>query len=671
MKKLVLTGLLACNPDDGTDASGQSREPIPGCEADRVDAIALNAVEMPSSPLGRTLEVDLDAASGAIVTCTLESAPPLLRQLVPLQATWRYLDTGQDPGPDWTQPSFDDSGWSSGPAPLGFGDEPYATTLAPGALAPPEVTWLRTTFTVDDPAAVEQLRIAARRDDGVVVYVNGEEVWRDNVPIAEPMYGFDSEDLFYALVEPSSGLLVAGENTLAVELRNEVGSGDAAFNLRLTAQVTDPQDVPEVHLVETQTPAKEHRLALYGLLPDATYACVARSATCGATAEVTVTTDPLDVVPELATHPDANTPSWGTYTLFNHQRPCADDHKNRLVMVDPDGRARWVYAVPMEGGSTIDIESTLLSPDEVLWAGGQQSEGSPQIVGLDGEVRYFTTYPGSEQDIYHHDVERTPDGRLLGIIDSNVDGSTHDWTGFSLIEHDPATGEVTWEWDSADAFARGELPPAAVDDYDPWHPNALASVDDAYGQGVYVSLLYTNEIIRIDRATGEIVWHVGRNGEFALVDPSGAPLPATEWFDHTHGINLYGDRLYVYDNGWDGAQSHAMAYRFDGDAKEAELAWSWTEFGWYEPNWGDVDELPSGDVLITMAHAYCQQATRDHPSALVEVDPATNEVVNRLDFLSVDDSTYRGERIDGCAVFANSRYCPEVAQRLQTLNLGD
>ncbi|MCC6353556.1 MAG: hypothetical protein IT577_06700, partial [Verrucomicrobiae bacterium] len=52
--------------------------------------------------------------------------------LVPFGATWRYLDTGSDPGPAWTSSAFNDSGWAAGPADLGYGDGDEATTVAFG-----------------------------------------------------------------------------------------------------------------------------------------------------------------------------------------------------------------------------------------------------------------------------------------------------------------------------------------------------------------------------------------------------------------------------------------------------------------------------------------------------------------------------------------------------------
>jgi len=41
--------------------------------------------------------------------------------LVSMGAVWKYLDSGVDQGNAWIAPAFDDSGWASGPAQLGYG----------------------------------------------------------------------------------------------------------------------------------------------------------------------------------------------------------------------------------------------------------------------------------------------------------------------------------------------------------------------------------------------------------------------------------------------------------------------------------------------------------------------------------------------------------------------
>src|SRR5512134_667490 len=52
--------------------------------------------------------------------------------LIPAGAVWKFLDNGTDQGTAWQGITFDDSGWNSGPAQLGYGDGDEATVISSG-----------------------------------------------------------------------------------------------------------------------------------------------------------------------------------------------------------------------------------------------------------------------------------------------------------------------------------------------------------------------------------------------------------------------------------------------------------------------------------------------------------------------------------------------------------
>ena len=95
--------------------------------------------------------------------------PGILRAaaLSPAGATWKYLDTGVDPGSTWTTSGFDDSAWASGPAQLGYGDGDEATTVGygPDPNAKHPTTWFRRSFEAIDPDAFSALLLRVLRDD--------------------------------------------------------------------------------------------------------------------------------------------------------------------------------------------------------------------------------------------------------------------------------------------------------------------------------------------------------------------------------------------------------------------------------------------------------------------------------------------------------------------------
>ncbi len=161
--------------------------------------------------------------------------------LIAAGSTWRYSDLGFLPGLDWFSTRFDDTGWASGPAPLGYGNDP-ATVLSFGADPAQrfETAWFRSTFDVVDPAGVQTLRLRVLRDDGIAVFVNEIPVYRNNLPAetgedvlaVNPVEGAD-EAVWLEAVIPAD-VLAAGPNTVAVEVHQAaVDSDDLGFDLEL------------------------------------------------------------------------------------------------------------------------------------------------------------------------------------------------------------------------------------------------------------------------------------------------------------------------------------------------------------------------------------------------------------------------------------------------------
>ena len=163
--------------------------------------------------------------------------------LVPTAATWKFLDNGSDQGSAWRAASFNDSTWSSGPAQLGYGDGDEATTLSFGPDTNNKfiTTYFRRAFSVNNPSQFTGLTLRLMRDDGAVVYLNGVEVWRTNMPTGSVGFltpasvaigGADESTFVQTTISPS--LLVTGTNVLAIELHQSGGtSSDISFDLQL------------------------------------------------------------------------------------------------------------------------------------------------------------------------------------------------------------------------------------------------------------------------------------------------------------------------------------------------------------------------------------------------------------------------------------------------------
>ncbi len=163
--------------------------------------------------------------------------------LVPAGAAWKYLDDGSDMGTIWSNPAFLDTLWASGPAQLGYGDGDEATTVGygPDPNLKYVTTYFRHSFTVADPGSHPQLYLGLLRDDGAVIYLNGTEVARSNMPAGTITYTTFASSAVAAAEENAwlwftvdPGLLATGTNVLAVEIhQSSPTSSDISFDLQL------------------------------------------------------------------------------------------------------------------------------------------------------------------------------------------------------------------------------------------------------------------------------------------------------------------------------------------------------------------------------------------------------------------------------------------------------
>src|SRR6185369_8826152 len=112
-------------------------------------------------------------------------------------------------------------------------------------------TYFRTHFAVSNAPSVTNLAFRVLRDDGVVAYLNGTEIFRMNMqtnPIsfatfAPTAIGGTNEN-FYAPTNLGGGPLVEGLNTLAVELHQAMNTSDAGFDLGMVGTATPSTGPP-------------------------------------------------------------------------------------------------------------------------------------------------------------------------------------------------------------------------------------------------------------------------------------------------------------------------------------------------------------------------------------------------------------------------------------------
>jgi len=163
---------------------------------------------------------------------------------------WKFEDSGSDLGTAWTGVAYTDTSWGEGLAQFGYGDDDETSVVSFGGNASGKhiTTYFRRAFFLADPADYSALKAAVLVDDGAVIYLNGAEVGRLNMPVgpigfsteASGSISGDDEESYTELDLDPAGLL-AGENVLAVEVhQSSPGSSDISFDMELRGVTAVP-----------------------------------------------------------------------------------------------------------------------------------------------------------------------------------------------------------------------------------------------------------------------------------------------------------------------------------------------------------------------------------------------------------------------------------------------
>ncbi len=192
--------------------------------------------------------------------------------------TWRYWDWGVRPpdhpeGVPWTSADYDDADsegfelWNTGLPPFGFGDQiaygPNETSALGGAAASLDpvsnTDYFRHTFVLPEGADLDQLNAVHgiwSSDDGFVVYLNGTELFRINMPrrtvedenaiLASATSDARDDEFTFPTTSAAGETLLRPfpqKNVFAFEIHNATsGSGDLNFGpTELVLQEAKPE----------------------------------------------------------------------------------------------------------------------------------------------------------------------------------------------------------------------------------------------------------------------------------------------------------------------------------------------------------------------------------------------------------------------------------------------
>lgn len=160
--------------------------------------------------------------------------------LIQSGATWKYFDQGNNVPVDWNTPAFSDAGWAQGAAQLGYGEGDEQTVVSFGGNSSNKfvTTYFRKSFSIADTVGLVHLTGSILVDDGALIYLNGVEMTRTNMPggaISYSTLALDGtiEGAYTAFTIPK-GLIKPGSNVLAVEVHQiSQSSSDLSFDLLL------------------------------------------------------------------------------------------------------------------------------------------------------------------------------------------------------------------------------------------------------------------------------------------------------------------------------------------------------------------------------------------------------------------------------------------------------
>lgn len=266
-----------------------------------------------------------------------------------------------------------------------------------------------------------------------------------------------------------------------------------------------------------------------------------------------------------------------------------------FIGVDREGEVVWYYdpadlrnrptrsAELLEDGS---LQLLISSGVRVISPGGETER---EVEGNPNEVRFY------------HDAVMLPNGNVVGL-DAQVESYYADYFGAVVdVKGDVLTeinrdGEVVWEWHLLDHLDRQRFPGdlSVRQDrngaYDWSHSNSITY--DAQEDALIVSVRHQSWVIAVSRSSGELLWTLGEGGDFEL--------EGGEWMASQHAAGKPArDVVLLYDNGNDknAGTSRGVAYRTNSVDGTATELWSW-DTGIMTSNYGDVDYLPSGNLLI-------------------------------------------------------------------------
>ncbi len=333
---------------------------------------------------------------------------------------------------------------------------------------------------------------------------------------------------------------------------------------------------------------------------------------------------------------------WLVNHWFNDQRPhdttalgdgmilvCSGRLPGYMALIDCDGNIRWLWQIDDIGvrAASITPRGTILAmlrpfvkdvvddytmtPEQVrkeehkkpMRRGSIGFAGGTGIaeVSLTGEMLWRIDlnkiHEEKDYQVIHHDIVMDEEHHIhtlyrpkkVATIMEHGKMVTDTLGGDGIMVLD-TLGNVLKRWSVWDVWDVDNDPDIAEYRYDRFHMNGLCFDKDS---NYLVSAPIADQIWKINRGDGSIMWRFGRNGDFKM--------DSTAYFSFQHSpyITPNGD-LMLFDNGLFNERSGAKAFRLDEKHRTAETIINATlPAEKYTSRMGSAYEMPNGNLLQT------------------------------------------------------------------------
>ncbi len=269
--------------------------------------------------------------------------------------------------------------------------------------------------------------------------------------------------------------------------------------------------------------------------------------------------------------------------------------------VQPNGYLSYADVIEMNGGAGTArwiVMDTTFAPVDTFQCGN----------GYEADIHEFRLLTNGHGLLFAYDPEPID----MSLV---VDGGDPNATVIgTILQEVDADNNVIFQWRSWDYIPITESYAnltAATIDY--MHANA-ADVDL---DGNYLLCARTlSQIIKIDRATGDVIWKLGgKSNDFQFINETEANAPTYFSFQHNVTV-LPNGNITLFDNGTQHSPSYSrgVEYHLDEESKTAEMVWEYR----HSPDintfaMGTVQRLPNGNTLIGWGSNGAPALTEVHP----------------------------------------------------------